>query len=63
MRKCSVYQINVFLGVELVPLSGAIVSPRKIVVNKPFLFIVRDKKMKIPLFVGNVVDPSLASKN
>ena len=44
-------------GVELVLLSGNFGKNLDIVVNRPFIFIVQDKKYKIPILVGRVKNP------
>ena len=44
-------------GIELVPLSGAFEEPELVKIDKPFVFLIRDKKKKVPLFIGNVMDP------
>ena len=47
-----------FSGIELVPLSGGFIEPEEVIINKPFIFIIRDKVKKVPLFVGSVMDPT-----
>ena len=44
-------------GAEIVLLSSAL-KDRLIVVNRPFIFIVQDKKNKVPVLVGRVMDPT-----
>lgn len=44
-------------GIELVPLS-AFINTAELQVDKPFLFIIRDKVKEVPLFVGKVMDPT-----
>ena len=35
-------------------------SPKLVIVNRPFLFILRDSHNRIPLIMGKVVNPSLS---
>ena len=44
--------------IDLVPFS--ITSPKMVIVNRPFLFILRDSHNMIPLIMGKVVNPSLS---
>merc|ERR1712066_88285 len=44
-------------GVEIVFFSSSVEDTKKVVVNKPFIFIVQDKTNDIPLMIGRVVDP------
>ena len=43
-------------GIELVPLIFA--ESKDITIDSPFIFIVRDKRKNVPLFVGRIVDPT-----
>lgn len=49
--------LPLFTGIELVPLS-AFINHAELEVNKPFMFIIRDKVREVPLFVGKVMDPT-----
>ena len=52
--------LTIFLsiaGIELVPLS-LFTGKRVVTVDKPFIFIVRDRQERVPLFVGKIVDPT-----
>ena len=40
-------------------LAGSPTLPPDIVVDRPFIFIVQDKKNKVPVLVGRVMDPTL----
>ena len=51
------YEISFATGIELVPLS-AFINTAELQVDKPFLFIIRDKVKEVPLFVGKVMDPT-----
>jgi len=44
-------------GIELVPLS-AFINSAELNVDRPFMFIIRDKVREVPLFVGKVMDPT-----
>jgi serpin B len=44
--------------IDIVPFSSA--EPKRVFVNRPFLFILRDSKYKVPLMMGRIVDPSEA---
>jgi len=44
-------------GIEIVFFSSSVDDTKKVVVDKPFIFIVQDKKNTIPLMIGRVVDP------
>merc|ERR1711936_207156 len=44
-------------GIEIVFFSSSVEDTKKVVVDKPFIFIVQDKKNTIPLMIGRVVDP------
>ena len=46
--------------IELVPVSIQIprIPPLTVVVDKPFLFVLRDQVTKLPLFAGRIEDPS-----
>jgi len=44
-------------GVELVFFSSSSEDTKRVVVNKPFTFILQDKKNNIPLMIGHIVDP------
>jgi len=46
-------------GAEIVLLSSAINDRLDIVVDRPFIFVVEDKKNKVPVLVGRVMDPSV----
>jgi serine protease inhibitor len=48
----------VFAGVEIAAFSGFFEQPREVVINKPFLFSIRDRKRGTVLFIGKVMDPS-----
>ena len=41
----------------MVPLS-AFINNAELVVDQPFMFIIRDKVREVPLFVGKVMDPT-----
>ena len=53
----ALYEISFATGIELVPLS-AFINTAELQVDKPFLFIIRDKVKEVPLFVGKVMDPT-----
>ena len=53
----ALYEISFATGIELVPLS-AFINTAELQVDKPFLFIIRDKVKEVPLFVGEVMDPT-----
>jgi len=44
-------------GVEIVSLT---ITPNtaNLLIDRPFLFVIRDRKKRIPLFVGRVMDPA-----
>ena len=44
------------IGIELVPLSG-FVGTTDVIVDRPFVFVIRDVKRRVPIFVGRVLDP------
>merc|ERR1711971_1264017 len=46
-------------GAEIVLLSAAINDRLDIVVDRPFIFVVEDKRNKIPVLVGRVMDPTV----
>ena len=46
-------------GAEIVLLSSALNDRLDIVVDRPFIFVVQDKKNKIPVLVGRVMDPTV----
>jgi len=46
-------------GAEIVLLSSALNERLDIVVDRPFIFVVQDKKNKIPVLVGRVMDPTV----
>ena len=46
-------------GAEIVLLSSAFNDRLDIVVDRPFIFVVEDKKNKIPVLVGRVMDPTV----
>ena len=46
-------------GAEIVLLSSAINDRLDVVVDRPFIFVVEDKKNKIPVLVGRVMDPTV----
>jgi len=46
-------------GAEIVLLSSAFNDRLDIVVDRPFIFVVMDKKNKIPVLVGRVMDPTV----
>jgi len=46
-------------GAEIVLLSAAISDRLDIVVDRPFIFVVEDKRNKIPVLVGRVMDPTV----
>ena len=50
-------------AIEVVPLFGTFTRPKEILVDKPFLFIIRDIQQDIPLFVGKVNQPSPQAEN
>jgi len=43
--------------ITIVPLSADFGGTREVTVDRPFLFIVYDKKNRIPLLVGRILDP------
>merc|ERR1719219_888025 len=45
-------------GVELVFFSSSTENTKKVVVDRPFTFILQDKKNDIPLMIGHIVDPT-----
>lgn len=47
----------ILLGIELVPLSGAFLEPELVIINQPFVFLIRDIKEEVILFYGKVVNP------
>jgi hypothetical protein len=49
--------LSFFSGIELVPLS-AFYDNEEVVVDRPFMFIIRDKAKNVPLFIGKVMDPT-----
>ncbi|TRY68508.1 hypothetical protein TCAL_14221 [Tigriopus californicus] len=44
-------------GIELVPLSGAFLEPELLIINQPFVFLIRDIKENVILFYGKVINP------
>jgi serine protease inhibitor len=38
--------------------AGAMVSPRTLVADRPFLYVIHDVPTRTPLFVGRVLDPT-----
>merc|ERR1712211_72201 len=46
-------------GADIVLLSSALNERLDIVVDRPFIFVVQDKKNKIPVLVGRVMDPTV----
>merc|ERR1712001_57148 len=46
-------------GVEIALFSAAFGEQIDIVVNRPFIFVVQDKKNKIPVLVGKIADPTI----
>ena len=46
-------------GAEIVLLSSALNERLDIVVDRPFIFIVQDKKNRVPVLVGRVMDPTI----
>ena len=44
-------------GIELVPLSAPS-STGRLVVDRPFIFIIRDVEKQFPIFMGKVMDPT-----
>ena len=46
-------------GAEIVLPSSATNDRLNIVVDRPFIFVVEDKKNKIPVLVGRVMDPTI----
>ena len=47
-------------AIELVGLSAAVSEPKEITINRPFLFLVRDKELKAILFAGKFSNPPKA---
>jgi len=47
-----------FSGVELVPYSASFYPPEEIIVNKPFLFLIKDTLLDTHIFVGKIENPS-----
>ena len=45
-------------GVEIALFSAAFGEQIDIVVNRPFIFVVQDRKNKIPVLVGKITDPT-----
>ena len=45
-------------GVEIALFSAAFGEQKDVVVNRPFIFIVQDKKNHIPVLVGKITDPT-----
>jgi len=45
-------------GVEIALFSAAFGEQKDIVVDRPFIFVVQDRKNKIPVLVGKITDPS-----
>lgn len=45
-------------GVEIAPFSGLFSQPLEVVINKPFIFSIRDKLQHNILFMGKLVDPT-----
>ena len=43
-------------GIELVPF--LLSESKEIIIDSPFIFIVRDKRKNVPLFIGRIVDPT-----
>lgn len=50
---------SLFPGIELVPLS-AFNDKATVTVDRPFMFLIRDKAKDVPLFLGKVMDPRTA---
>ena len=46
-------------GVEIALFSAAFGEQKDIVVDRPFIFVVQDKKNKIPVLVGKIADPTI----
>jgi serpin B len=38
--------------------TSAIIYPEEVVINKPFIYMLRDSKSKAVLFIGHIIDPS-----
>ena len=47
---------NILSGIELVALSG-FTGSTDVVVDRPFVFVIRDAARAVPIFVGRVLDP------
>merc|ERR1719210_598757 len=45
-------------GVEIALFSAAFGEQKDVVVDRPFIFIVQDKKNHIPVLVGKITDPT-----
>ena len=45
-------------GVEIALFSAAFGEQKDIVVDRPFIFVVQDRKNKIPVLVGKITDPT-----
>jgi serpin B len=45
-------------GITMVPSSGVFPPPRRLAINRPFLFLVRDNRTGALLFLGRVQDPT-----
>jgi len=44
-------------GVEIVPLTIHLLTAN-LLIDRPFMFVIRDRKKRVPLFVGRVMDPA-----
>ena len=46
-------------GAEIVLLSASFSERKDVIVDRPFIFVVQDKRNNIPVLVGRVMDPSI----
>ena len=49
-------------SIEVVPLFGSFDPPKNLVVDKPFLFVIRDRVHKSIVFTGKVSRPEQSSR-
>jgi serine protease inhibitor len=44
--------------VEIAPFSGLFEQPQEVVIDKPFIFSIRDRTKSTVIFIGKVMDPT-----